>query len=426
MTSPSIDTRWLANGLRVVLARDARVPVVSVSVTYAVGSAQEAPGRSGFAHLFEHMMFQGSANIGKGEHLRTVEAAGGEAGASTGWDSTVYIDTMPSHQLELALWMEADRLATLSTTISQEALDNQREVVKNERREWVDNLPYGPAEDELFGLALPPAHPYAHSLWGSMDDLEAASLADVQAFFTTHYVPNNATLTLAGDFEADAALAMVERHFGPIPPGSAVPAKVDAGAGSVLPGPIGSVRQETTRDVPIPRLFVAFPVPQFGTRDWDVADLVADLLIRGRASRLQRRLIRELRLADSVDASAYPLVTGTALLEIDATASTGADPLEVEAALSAELDGLATEPPDDEELARVYLGRATDHAVTMQEAAQRAERIGMYACLLDEPERFGREGEHDRAIGPDAIRDFARNALSAENRALLWYLPESD
>jgi zinc protease len=420
---PEIRRHRLPNGLRIITAPDPRVPVVGLSLTYGVGSAHEATGRSGFAHLFEHMMFQGSANVAETEHLRIIESVGGWATAYTSWDHTVYLDTVPSHQLPLVLWMESDRLATLADAISQDSLDNQIAVVQNERRANVDNVPYGTAEEDLFAMAFPAGHPYAHSTWGSMKDLEAASLDEVRAFFKAFYVPNNAVLVLVGDFEVEPALEMVDQCFGPIASGPE-PVPIDGALPLDLASPIR--REHSTAEVPIPRLFVACRVPPFGTNAWDVPDFVGDLLVSGRASRLQRRLVRELRVADAVEAATYLLIGGLSLLEIDVTASEGTEPAAVEAALAAELDRLADEPPDDQELARVCLRRATIHAVTMQGSDERAERIGMYTCLLDEPERFGQEGARDLAVTAESIADFARGPLSAPNRVSLWYLPSGE
>ena len=409
----------LANGLRVVLLPDPQVPVVSLAVNYAVGSAHERPGRTGFAHLFEHMMFQGSANVGKTEHLRDVQSMGGMANAYTTWDSTHYINTVPSHQLPVVLWMEADRMATLADAITQESLDNQCEVVKNERRARVDNVPYGSAEEQLFSMALPPGHPYGHTVWGLMADLEAASLDDVRQFFAAFYVPNNAVVVLTGDFEPREALELVDRYFGPIaggpdpqPLGGAVPLELD-----------GAIRAEKADEVPTPRLFMACRVEPFGTEAWDVADVAVDVLNRGRAARLQRRLIRELRLADEVDAAVYLLAGGVSLLEIDVGAAEGVEPSAIDAALAEELDRLATEPPDADEMHRVRVGRATGNAVMMQSQEARAGRIGTYASVLDEPERFGQEEERDLVVTAEKIADFARGPLSAANRVSLWYLP---
>ena len=212
-----IERRTLDNGLRIVLSRDPRAPLVAVNLWYDVGSKHEKPGKTGFAHLFEHMMFQGSANVEKGEHFSLVQAAGGTLNATTWLDRTNYFETLPGHELELALWLEADRMASLLPAMTQEKLDNQRDVVKNERRWSVDNQPYGSWDERMQALVYPESHPYHHSTIGSMEDLSAASLEDVGEFFATYYAPNNAVLTVAGDFETDAAIAMIERHFGPIP-----------------------------------------------------------------------------------------------------------------------------------------------------------------------------------------------------------------
>lgn len=419
MTQSAILRYQLDNGLRIVLAPDDRVPVVGVCVMYAVGSAHERAGRSGFAHLFEHMMFEGSAQVAKTEHFQLVESAGGRVNAYTSWDNTVYIDAVPSHALELALWLEADRMATLAQTLSQESLDNQRDVVKNEKRTSLDNVPYGRAYEQIFALSFPKTHPYHHSSFGSMEELEAASLDDVRTFFETYYVPNNAVLTIVGDINTEMAYERIGRHFGHIPRGSEPPPLT--GAENLRPP--GASRATVRDEVPLPRLFIGCTVAPFGEVGFDVADVAGDVLTSGRASRLETRLVRELRLAQAVDASAFPLVGGASLFVVEAMATEDANPSELEAALTLELDRLAEEPPSEEEMGRVRLRRATSHAVEMQDTEDRADRIGMYAILLDEPERFGRERERDLAVTADAIRDLALGPLSAENRVSLWYLP---
>ncbi|HET7582793.1 MAG TPA: pitrilysin family protein [Candidatus Limnocylindria bacterium] len=415
-----IRTHRLANGLRVVMAPDARVPLVGLSMSYAVGSADEEPGRTGFAHLFEHMMFQGSANVGKTEHLTALEAIGGDADATTDWDTTVYTDVVPSHQLPLALWLEADRLATLHEAITQETLDNQREVVKNERQGAIENVPYGGAEDELFALAFGDGHPYSHSVNGLMADLDAATLPEVLAFFETWYRPSNVVMSLVGDLDPEPTLELVERYFGAIP-GGATPSR------PIVPADAGARRRTIVSDeVPAAKLFLGCVIEPFGTDEWATADFAVDLLTAGSASRLQRRLVRELRLADDVAALAYPLAAGNAVVEIDVEAAEDADPEAVEAALFAELDRLVSEPPEEEELARIRLRRETERAGTMEIASERAERIGMYASLLDEPERFGQETARDRAITAEAIAALGAGPFSASNRVALWYLPSGE
>src|SRR5712671_3796829 len=207
----------LPNGLRLIVAEDHLAPVVAVNIWYNVGSKNEVPGKTGFAHLFEHVMFQGSRNVAKAEHIALVQAAGGTMNGTTWLDRTNYFETMPSHQLELALWLEADRLGTLLDALSQENLDNQREVVKNEKRWSYDNRPYGSWTEKLLAGIFPEGHPYHHNTIGSMEDLDAASLDDVKAFFRLHYAPNNAVLSIAGDVVPAQITAWVEKYFGSIP-----------------------------------------------------------------------------------------------------------------------------------------------------------------------------------------------------------------
>src|SRR5690606_18187 len=213
----------LDNGLQVVLSPDPAVPVVAVNLWYRVGSRDERPGRTGFAHLFEHMMFQGSAHVPETAHFALIERAGGSLHGSTCLDRTNYDETLPARYLELALWLESDRMGWLLPAMTQEKLDNQRDVVKNERRWRVDNQPYGDWDERLQAMVYPPEHPYHHSVIGSMEDLDAATLEDVEAFFRTYYAPNNAVLTVCGAFDPARARELIERYFGEIPPGPPVP-----------------------------------------------------------------------------------------------------------------------------------------------------------------------------------------------------------
>ena len=210
-----VETYKLPNGLTVILHEDHKTPVVSVNVLYKVGSKDEKPGRTGFAHLFEHMMFQGSKNHDT-DYFLPLEKLGAQLNGSTAEDETVYYETVPSNALELALWLEADRMGFLLPSMTQKKLDNQRDVVKNERRQSVDNVPYGQAEEVLLEALYPPEHPYHHSVIGSMADLSAAALADVAAFFRTYYVPNNAILCVAGDFQPAQTKEWIEKYFGPL------------------------------------------------------------------------------------------------------------------------------------------------------------------------------------------------------------------
>src|SRR5690606_5300931 len=325
----------LDNGLRVILSREPRAPVVAVNLWYGVGSRDERPGRTGFAHLFEHMMFQGSAHVPETAHFALIEKAGGSLNGSTWLDRTNYFETLPAHYLDLALWLESDRMGWLLPAMTQAKLDNQRDVVKNERRWRVDNQPYGDWDERLQAMMYPPEHPYHHSVIGSMEDLDAASLEDVEQFFRTYYAPNNAVLTLCGDFEPAHALARVRHWFDEIPAGPAVPPI--PGETEVPPILGAPVRAVVEQDISLPRVYVAFRIPPYGSPGYYPAAVTAQVLAWGKASLLYRRLIRERRVAQDVTAYAFPFVVGAAMLVIWATARPGVTADALEAALVREL-----------------------------------------------------------------------------------------
>ena len=415
-----IQRHLLDNGLRVVLSRDPRAPLVAVNLWYDVGSKHEKPGKTGFAHLFEHMMFQGSANVEKGQHFSLVQAAGGTLNASTWLDRTNYFETLPGHELELALWLEADRMASLLPAMTQEKLDNQRDVVKNERRWSVDNQPYGDWDELIQALVYPEGHPYHHSTIGSMEDLSAASLADVSEFFATYYAPNNAVLTIAGDFETDSALEMVRRHFGPIPANPALPPAPDMSVDPL----IGLEVRETKADqVPLPRIYMAHRAPPFGTDAFDALDVAADILGSGRASRLYASLVREQRLAQDVSVFVFPIVGGASMFTLWVTARPGVAPETLEAATLVELDRLASEGPSEGDLERVRNLHAAHAAGSLERIGERADRLSMYTCLFDQPERIN--SEVSRYVGVDGGRviEALTASVRVDNRVTLTYVP---
>jgi zinc protease len=415
-----IERRALDNGLRVVLSRDPRAPLVAVNLWYDVGSKHERPGKTGFAHLFEHMMFQGSEHVEKGQHFSLVQAAGGTLNATTWLDRTNYFETLPGHELELALWLESDRMASLLPAMTQEKLDNQRDVVKNERRYSVDNQPYGDWDERIQALVYPEGHPYHHPTIGSMEDLSAASLDDVREFFATYYAPNNAVLTIAGDFETDAAMRMVERHFGPIPRNANLPPAPDM----TLPASIGSEVRVTVPDrVPLPRIYLAHRIPPFGTDAFDAFDVAADVLGSGRASRLYGSLVRTLRLAQDVSVFCFPIVGGAAMLALWVTARPGIEVEALETALLAELDRLAQEGPTEADLERVRNLQASRSAASLERIGERADRIGMYTCLFDDPDRVNREVERYAAVDATRVAEAMRSGIVADNRVTLTYVP---
>jgi zinc protease len=415
-----IDRHLLENGLRVTLSRDDRAPIVAVNLWYDVGSRHEKPGKTGFAHLFEHMMFQGSANVAKGEHFDLVQGAGGTLNASTWLDRTNYFETLPSHELELALWLESDRLASLLPAMTQEKLDNQREVVKNERRWSVDNQPYGTWDEKLQELLFPPGHPYHHPTIGSMEDLDAASLDDVQEFFAAHYAPNNAVLTIAGDFDSDEAMRLVEKHFGPIKPNPAIPPAPSTAVDPI----IGTeVREEVPDRVPLPRIYAAYRMPTFGSVGFDALEVAIDLLGQGRASRLYRSLVREQQVAQDVTTFAFPVIGGAAIFTIWVTARPGVAHEDLEAALWAEVDRLTADGPGDEELERARNLHAAGVESSLERISERADRVSMYACLFDQPERINTEVSRYLAVDSERVRAAVAASLRPDNRVVLTYLP---
>jgi len=417
-----VETYTLPNGLRVVLSQDHATPIVAVNLWYHVGSANERAGRTGFAHLFEHMLFQGSAQVGANEHFELVQRAGGTLNGSTWLDRTNYFETMPSHQLELALWLEADRMARLLPAMTQEKLDTQRDVVKNERRWSVDNQPYGTWWERLPALCFPSEHPFHHSLIGSMEDLSAASLDDVAGFFRLYYTPDNAVLTIAGDFDAPAARAMVERHFGPIPRGSGRPPLPDMS----LPPTFGGWRREVVPDAVVaPRLFLAFRVPPAGEGDWYTASMLGAVLGLGEGSRLPRRLVRELQIASDAGAYTFDLSKGSDLLICDVTARPGVSAARLEAEVTAEVDRLIADGVTAEERERALALLETSWIAGLQSAGARADKLSQFATYKGDASLVNEEPARHAAVTVEAMSAFARARMGAENRASLLYVPQA-
>jgi len=414
------DTR-LANGLRVIVAEDHLAPVVGINVWYGVGSKHEVPGKTGFAHLFEHVMFQGSKHVAKAEHIALVQAAGGTMNGTTWLDRTNYFETLPAHQLELGLWLEADRMATLLDALSQENLDNQREVVKNEKRWSYDNRPYGSWQEKLQGHLYPPEHPYHHSTIGSMADLDAASLEDVSEFFRTYYAPNNAVLSIVGDVDTADVLAAAERYFGAIPANPDIPPLGDLS----LPPTLGGEIRETVYDrVPLPRVYLGFRAPAYGDPRLDALDVAGQILAGGKGSRLHKRLVRDERIAQDSALFTLGFVGGASICAGWATARPGIPVERVEAAYIEELERLAVEPVSTDELARAFALIEADELGAIQRVEERADRLSMYATLFDDPGLINRMLTRYLAVTPEAIMEVAAATFRADNRLVLTYLPE--
>ena len=416
-----IDTFRLPNGLFVTLSEDHTAPIVAVNLWYHVGSANERTGRTGFAHLFEHMLFQGSAHVEANEHFELVQRAGGTLNGSTWLDRTNYFETVPSNQLELALWLEADRMGQLLPAMTQQKLDTQRDVVKNERRWSVDNQPYGTWWEKLPELAFPPEHPFHHSLIGSMEDLSAASLDDVARFFATFYTPDNAVLSIAGDFDPAEARRLVERHFGPIPKGTGKPPLPPMD----VPPDFGAPRREVVEDeVMLPRLFLAMRSPVFGSDDYYAASVAGAILGMRKGSRLHRSLVRERQIAAEANAFTFDLTKGADLLVVDVTARPETSAEELEDAVARELDLMSESGVTADEVERAVALIETDLISALQSAGERADQLSKYATYFGDPSLINEQTDRYHGVTAESVSRFAKERMREENRASLLYVPK--
>jgi zinc protease len=411
----------LANGLNVILHRDTTVPAVAINVWYYVGSANEKPGRTGFAHLFEHLMFEGSKHVPEGQFDLLLEGAGGDNNGSTNNDRTNYVINVPSNALELALYLESDRMGYLLDTMSPARVDGQRDVVKNERRQSYENRPYGMASIELDKMLWPAAHPYSWPTIGYMEDLTAASHADVVEFFKKYYAPNNASLVIAGDIDFDRTRALVEKWFGEIPRGGVV--EPIAPPSAILTG----VQKKTLTDkVSLPRLYLGWLTPRFYAPGDSALDVASSVLAGGKNSRLYKRLVYDMQIAQDVSAFQQSGAIGSSFL-IVATARRGHSAAELQTAIDEELEKLRRESPSAREVQR---------AVNQIEASfyRRMERIGGFGGKADQlnayafaggsPDFFAEDLARYTSLSPDDIRSAAARWLPADRRVELVVEPE--
>ena len=417
-----IDTFRLQNGLFVTFSQDHTAPIVAVNLWYHVGSANERAGRTGFAHLFEHMLFQGSEDVGANEHFELIQRAGGTLNGSTWLERTNYFETVPSNQLELVLWLEANRMGKLLPAMTQQKLDTQRDVVKNERRWSMDNQPYGTWWEKLPALCFPQGHPFHHSLIGSMEDLDAASLDDVRHFFQTFYTPENAVLTITGDFEASQAHQWVDRYFGPITNGKGRPPMPDA----AMPQVFGSWKREVVPDaVMLPRLFLAFLSPVFGSEAFYSASVAAAILGMKKGSRLYKTLVRERQVAAEAQAFTYDLTKGSDLLVLDVTGRPGISGEQLEHEVAREVDVLHANGVTEDEVARAVTLIQTEYITALQSAGERADRLSMFATYFRDPGLINAQAERYRGVTAKSVNAFIRERLGENNRASLLYVPQS-
>jgi zinc protease len=407
----------LENGLRVLVHEDRSIPIVAVNVWYHVGSGYEEPGRTGFAHLFEHIMFEGSGNVPRGDFDRLLEAAGGSNNGTTNTDRTNYFEAVPSNALELALWLEADRMGLLLDDMDQRKLDIQRDVVKNERRQSYENRPYGMFWETASAAMYPPGHPYSWSTIGSMDDLSAATLEDVESFFRRYYVPNNAVLAIAGDVDVAAVEPMVRRLFGWIPRGTDVE-RPDV----QMPG-LESTRYITLEDrVTLPQINLLWRTPPAYAEDDAALNALGELLTGGKNSRLFRRLVYDEQVAQDVSAFNWSkLLSGDFYLRI--TGREGVDLRSLEAAAMEEIRRVAEEAPEAGELARVVNGIETDFVRSLETNLGRADRLNAYLYFTGEPNFAPQDLERYRALTPEDLQRAARMYLADEHRVVISIVP---
>jgi zinc protease len=407
----------LENGLTVILHEDHDLPLVQVNVWYHVGSKDEEKGRSGFAHLFEHLMFQGSEHV-QGEYFEHLQKVGGSINGTTNVDRTNYFEKVPAEYLPLALWLEADRMGWLLEALTQEKLDNQREVVKNERRQSYENRPYGTSWMTLMEAVYPTDHPYEHTTIGSHEDLSAATLEEVKTFFRTWYVPNNASMVVAGDFDPDTAKALVEQYFGPIASGEEPTPRTDEMF--ALEENI-EIRQNEV-GVPFQKVWIAWPsAPLYAEGDAEL-DLLTSVLSGGKDSRLDRVLVHEKQIAKSVSAAQVSRRL-TSMYMIQATAAEGHTTDEIVAEIDAILREVAAEAPTAEE---VEIGRITWEARfvrDLQSLHSRANKLNSYFLLTGQPDSIEMDLGRYGAVTPEAIQQAAA-ALAEANRVTLHIHPE--
>jgi len=409
-------TRYtLDNGLKVILHKDATAPIVAVSIMYEVGGKDSFEGRTGFAHFFEHLLFEGSENISRGEYANYVESAGGVLNANTSQDRTYYYELLPSNQLELGLWLESERL--LHAVVDQEGVDTQREVVKEERRQRMDNQPYGSLLYELFRHGFK-EHPYKDPNIGYMADLNGAEAADYERFYETYYVPNNAILSIAGDLNVDQTKALVAKYFGTIPRGAAPPRVT-----TVEPALTAEVR-DTVYDAkaPLPALVLGYRTPERNHPDYYAISMMNQVLSQGQSSRLNKALVDEKQLA--VQALSIPSFTQSAGLAIAlAIAKPGGDLAEVERAFNAEVKAMQTDLVSEREFQKLRNQVEAQAISGYGTMAGIAESLANYEMYQGDANLINTETDRFMAVTREDIRRVAREYYQPDNRVILYWMP---
>ena len=405
----------LNNGLRVILAEDHSAPTYSICVTYNVGSRDERPGRTGFAHLFEHMLFQGSENVGKGEHFILVQNNGGSANGTTNADRTNYFETLPANQLELGIFLEADRMRALN--ITQANLDNQRQTVQEERRQRIDNAPYGRTHEAVIATAYA-NFAYQHSVIGSMEDLNAATVQDAADFFRIYYAPNNAVLSLVGDFQMDVALSLIKKYFESIPAQPAPPVPDVAESEQKIE------RRKIIEDTfaQAPRLDIVYKIPPGNTPDWYALSVLGQVLSGGVSSRLYQKLIKDKEVALNVSAGPDER-RGPSLFWFSITARPGTDLAALEKLVYEDIERLQNEEIADWELSKVQMQLRRQRAQQRYSTRARANAFGHYAVYYNDPQLINSVQQKYSQVSKSDLQRVARTYLKETQRTVVTTMP---
>lgn len=408
----------LPNGLEVILHEDHSTPIVTVNTWYKVGSGDEKPGRTGFAHLFEHIMFMGSENVPVGVFDVALEAAGADNNGSTTEDRTNYYENLPSNALALALWLDADRMGFLLPTMDKAKLDLQREVVKNERRQGVDNVPYGRAEETILAALYPAGHPYSWSVIGSLADLDAASVEDVSEFFRTYYAPNNASLTIAGDFDPAEAKRLVQLYFGDIPRGPAMPPRPTV-APVVMPKDTFLIIEDR---VQLPRAYYSWPTVKLFDADDAALDVLASVLASGKNSRLYKRLVYDMQVAQ--DVSAFQVSSKLAgRFEINITPKPEQSLTAIDRIVNEELQKLMSEEITDRELRRVQNSYRASFLNRLASNLGKSETLNSYNYMAGTPDYVQQDAVRYEQVTRADVQRVARTYLGRP-KVVLTVVPE--
>ncbi len=407
----------LPNGLHVILHEDHSTPIVAVSIMYHVGSKNEHPERTGFAHFFEHLLFEGSENIERGEFMKLVQSAGGQINANTSQDRTFYYEVLPSNQLELALWMESERL--LHAKIDETGVETQRKVVKEEKKQRYDNTPYG----QIFNVVYENAytkHPYRWSPIGKEQYIDQAKIEEFMDFYKTFYVPNNATLAIGGDIDIKATKAMIEKYFGGIPKGTkAIPRPTE-----VEPKQTAEKRVEFYDNVQLPAVVIAYHTPEMGTADWYALSLLTQMLSQGQSSRFQKELVDKQQKGLAVGAFMVPNEDPGVAFMYGIT-NMGVEPSVMEEAMLAEIEKVKTGAISDEEFQKLKNQAENDFVSQNQRVVGIVENLATYHTYFKDANLINTELEHYTKLTKEDLKRVANKYFTKENRLVVYYLPKS-